>query len=42
MPPAATSLRGELLISTLPGEVSDRFEDRRELAADEGLLVRLD
>ncbi len=42
LPAAATSLRGEILVSTLLAQVSGRFEDRRELAADEGVVVRLD
>ncbi|MEO8625240.1 MAG: alpha-amylase family glycosyl hydrolase [Candidatus Limnocylindrales bacterium] len=42
LPQVATSLRGEVLISTLLAKVSGRFEDRRELAADEALVVRLD
>jgi alpha-glucosidase len=41
-PPAATSLRGEIMVSTLATEGRDRFEGRRGLAADEGLVIRLD
>jgi hypothetical protein len=42
LPEAATALRGEIVVSTLPTEGRARFEGRRELAADEGLVIRLD
>jgi alpha-glucosidase len=42
LPEAATSQRGTIIASTLPTEWPARFDGRRELAPDEGLLVRLD
>jgi len=42
LPEAATSLRGEIVVSTLPTQGRARFEGRRDLAADEGLVIRLD
>jgi alpha-glucosidase len=41
LPAEATLLRGEILVSTLPGVAGERFEGR-ELAPDEGLVIRLD
>jgi alpha-glucosidase len=41
LPAEATSLRGEILVSTLPGVAGERFEGRA-VAPDEGLVIRLD
>jgi alpha-glucosidase len=41
LPAGATSLRGEIIVSTLIDGVGDRFEGRN-LAPDEGLVIRLD
>jgi alpha-glucosidase len=42
IPAEATSLRGTILVSTLNPEGRGRFEGRSDLAADEGLVIRLD
>jgi alpha-glucosidase len=42
VPKAARGLRGTVVISTLPDGPGVRFLERRELAADEGLLILLD
>jgi hypothetical protein len=42
LPEAASSLRGEIVVSTLPTGGRGRFEGRRELAPDEALVIRLD
>jgi hypothetical protein len=41
LPAHATSLRGEIVVSTLPGGAGERFEGR-DLAPDEGLVICLD